>query len=76
MSELVLARIGAGAAVHIGWQGVTMHGTKVLTVGCGSRRSGSRPHQVGALNLATYTQLPNYCEKCAERYADKIEKAA
>jgi hypothetical protein len=68
------AYVGNGTKLHIGYEYELPENKKMLMVVCGSRKNGTRIFTNGALDLATYSENANACEKCAEREADLLQK--
>jgi len=68
------AYVGNGTKLHIGYEYELPDNRKMLLVVCGSRRIGTRIFTNGSLDLATYSENTNACEKCVEREADLLQK--
>jgi hypothetical protein len=68
------AYVGNGTKLHIGYEYELPDDRKMLMVVCGSRRHGTRIYTNGSLDLATYSENTNACEKCVERESDLSEK--
>lgn len=67
------AYVGNGTKLHIGYEWELSEGRKMLRVQCGSRRIGTRISTSGSLDLATYSQISNSCEKCLERVSERVQ---
>jgi hypothetical protein len=61
------AFVGRGVKVHVGYEFQLSEDRKILLVKCGSRSAGTKIYAYGELDLGTYPQNPNSCEKCVER---------
>jgi hypothetical protein len=68
------AYVGNGTKLHIGYEYELPDDKKMLMVVCGSKRSGTRIFTNGILDLATYSENTNACEKCVEREAELLQK--
>jgi hypothetical protein len=66
------AFVGRGVKVHIGYEFDLGDGRKILRVQCGSRSAGTKISTHGELDLATYADNKNNCEKCLERANRKV----
>jgi hypothetical protein len=66
------AFVGRGVKVHIGYEFEIREGRKILMVKCGSRSAGMAIHTYGELDLATYADNRNHCERCLERVKAKV----
>jgi hypothetical protein len=66
------AFVGRGVKVHIGREIDLGNDRKILTVRCGSRTAGTKIYTYGELDLATYADNKNNCERCLERIKDKV----
>jgi hypothetical protein len=67
------AYVGNGSKLHIGYEYELADNRKILTVVCGSRRMGTGIYTSGPLDLATYAEITNACEKCVERESERVE---
>jgi hypothetical protein len=72
-AKYLKAYVGNGTKLHIGYEYELNEGRKMLRVRCGSRRVGTGIFTSGALDLATYSENKNACEKCLEREAERVE---
>jgi hypothetical protein len=66
------AYVGNGTKLHIGYEYELSEGRKMLRVRCGSRRIGTGIYTRGLLDLATYAEERNACEKCLERESERV----
>ena len=62
--------VGPGVKVHIGYE-FDLGQMKILRVQCGSRSAGTKIYAYGELDLATYADNRNHCERCLERIQGK-----
>ena len=67
------AYVGNGTKLHIGYEYELSEGRKMLAVRCGSRRVGTRIFTNGPLDLATYSDVRDACEKCLERESERVD---
>ena len=67
------AYVGNGTKLHIGYEYELSEGRKMLRVQCGSRRMGTGIYTRGPLDLSTYSDARNACEKCLELEAERVE---
>jgi hypothetical protein len=65
------AFVGRGVKVHVGYELDLGDGRKILRVRCGSRSAGTKIYAYGELDLATYADNRNNCERCLERIKEK-----
>jgi hypothetical protein len=65
------AFVGRGVKVHIGYEIDLGNDRKILRVQCGSRTAGTKIYAYGELDLATYPDNKNNCERCIERLNKK-----
>jgi len=66
------AYVGRGTKLHIGYEYDLNDGRKILMVRCGSRRIGTGIYTTGLLDLATYSENRDSCEKCLDRVKDMV----
>ena len=64
------AFVGRGVKVHIGYE-FDLGQMKILRVQCGSRSAGTKIYAYGELDLATYADNRNHCERYLERIQGK-----
>ena len=66
------AYVGNGTKLHIGYEYKLSEDRKMLRVRCGSRRIGTGIFTAGPLDISTYAEERNACEKCVEREAERV----
>jgi hypothetical protein len=66
------AFVGRGVKVHIGYEIDLGDDRKIVRVRCGSRSAGTKIYAYGELDLATYADNRNNCEKCIAQIKDKL----
>jgi hypothetical protein len=65
------AFVGRGVKVHVGYEFDLGNDRKITRVRCGSRSVGTKIYTYGELDLATYADNRNHCERCLERVNEK-----
>jgi hypothetical protein len=65
------AFVGRGVKVHVGYEFDLGNDRKITRVQCGSRSAGTKIYTYGELDLATYADNRNHCERCLERVKAK-----
>jgi hypothetical protein len=70
-AKYLKAYVGNGTKLHIGYEYDLNDGRKMLRVRCGSKQAGTGIYTNGTLDLATYAEQRNSCEKCLLRLTEE-----